>query len=290
LAADYKKYKGNGDENEVVDPLPKKRRTFPHIFEIQFHRIVLDEAHVIRSSKTGLYKAAILLDAPRKLCLTGTPFVNKPTDIHSLLSFLGVQPLSHPKVFDRLVVTPIKKRREIGLATIRTTMAHVALRRIKAEVDESIDLVEKTVHYSTITFPPDNEHKEAYDDLYYAARNCFLGLLRQGDDFVLSRFMEILALVLRIRQSCVHLALIPSDYRDRAAEIRRECSAVDADGEGSIAELGKEEGEELLERLQGNELSLSFLMYCSKISLFLFAFQRLFSAESRAGGMYSMLR
>jgi len=141
LASDYKQLIGDPDENQVQSlPAKKKRKKGLCILDLMFHRCVLDEAHIIRSSSTWLYKAAMYIQADRRLCLTGTPFVNKPTDIHSLLSFLSVQPLSSPEMFRKFVITPIQERKEIGLATIRTTMAHIALRRVKSQVRSSFVL------------------------------------------------------------------------------------------------------------------------------------------------------
>lgn len=198
---------------------------------------------VIRNSKTGIFKAASSLVASRKLCLTGTPFVNKPTDIHSLLKFLGVQPLADEKMFNSLIYDPIKNRHEIGLTRIRTTMAYIALRRDKKKVDADIKMAEKVVMHVKVPFPENSEHKLTYDVLYKTARAYFESLLHDEDTNAMMHFMEILALVLRIRQSCCHLALVPGDYRKRAAELL-----------GSVKEgagLGKEEGVTLLEHLQG---------------------------------------
>lgn len=47
------------------------------IFDQVFHRIVLDEAHTIRSINKRFFKATFSLKAEHKLCLTGTPFVNR---------------------------------------------------------------------------------------------------------------------------------------------------------------------------------------------------------------------
>lgn len=47
------------------------------IFDIHFHRIILDEAHTIRNSDTARFKSTMLISADYKLCLTGTPYVNK---------------------------------------------------------------------------------------------------------------------------------------------------------------------------------------------------------------------
>jgi SNF2-related domain len=64
--------------------------------------------------------------------------VNRPEDIHSLLSFLDVQPLCKLSVFKRCVSEPIQERKDVGLATLRTTMAHIALRRTKAAVESVV--------------------------------------------------------------------------------------------------------------------------------------------------------
>jgi len=71
--------------------------------------------------------------------ITGTPVVNRAEDVHSLLSFLGVEPLDNNTVFRR-ANTPqqpmMKNGNEIGLLTrLRTCMGFVSLRRSKQKVD-----------------------------------------------------------------------------------------------------------------------------------------------------------
>lgn len=100
LAADYDSY-GKGEPK-------KKKAKRESIFDIDFHRIVLDEAHIIRNSKTRSFKAVSLIKADNKLALTGTPFVNTADDIYSLLCFLGVEPLNEKTIFTRAITQPIK--------------------------------------------------------------------------------------------------------------------------------------------------------------------------------------
>jgi SWI/SNF-related matrix-associated actin-dependent regulator of chromatin subfamily A3 len=165
----------------------------------------------IRNSKTGFFKAITQLHAERKLCLTGTPFVNKPDDIHSLLAFLGVQPLCKKQVFKTAVTQQIANRKEAGLATVRTTMVYIALRRKKSEVESTIKLVSKDVQQRYITFP-EGDHKTIHDVLFVSARSAFLGLLRLGDDQVVNNFMALLELLLRVRQACCHAELVPVSH------------------------------------------------------------------------------
>jgi SNF2 family DNA or RNA helicase len=78
LASDYKTWVEvmEGDaEQDLGARSKKKRRKAPHIFELEFHRIVLDEAHIVRNSQACLWKAVMSLQSERKVCLTGTPFV-----------------------------------------------------------------------------------------------------------------------------------------------------------------------------------------------------------------------
>jgi SNF2-related domain len=101
-------------------------------------RPTLHTAHTIRNAESFFFKAVKEIKTVHRLCLTGTPFVNRPEDTHSLLSFLEVQPLCKLSVFKRCVSEPIYARKEVGLATLRTTMAHVALRRTKALVESVV--------------------------------------------------------------------------------------------------------------------------------------------------------
>jgi SNF2 family DNA or RNA helicase len=145
------------------------------------------------------------------------------------------------------VADPITERKEIGLQTIRATMKHISLRRIKDEVSLDVELVTKTVQKCYIKFPKDSEHKRVYDALYNTARHHFLTLLGQGRESVFLHFMELLTLVLRIRQSCCHLSLIPQDYRERAMNLE----GMEGGNAETMNKLSEDEGKTLLTLLNG---------------------------------------
>lgn len=54
-----------------------------------FGRIILDEAHVIKNSRTQLYGLVTQLRSHVKWCLTGTPISCKKKDLKTLVGFLG---------------------------------------------------------------------------------------------------------------------------------------------------------------------------------------------------------
>ncbi|KAK4492241.1 hypothetical protein RD792_003042 [Penstemon davidsonii] len=62
------------------------------LFSVRWFRVVLDEAHTIKSSKSQVSMAAAALAADRRWCLTGTPIQNNLEDVYSLLRFLKIEP------------------------------------------------------------------------------------------------------------------------------------------------------------------------------------------------------
>jgi len=221
------------------EPLKKKSRRSKCIFDIEFLRIVLDESHMIRSSKTSFFKACTHIHAERKLALTGTPFVNKPEDIQSLFSFLNLLPLADLGVFRRAISRPIKSGEDIGLSRLRASLSFVALRRSKGAA--KIELVQKEIQLHAIEFPQDHFDKELYEALYQTFRLAIRAMMDGDSPF--QKYSSILEVLLRMRQCCCSSTLVPKDRRDAALKAWRDhCS----DGNQL---LSAEEGQKLLEKL-----------------------------------------
>jgi SNF2 family DNA or RNA helicase len=73
-----KRAKGDPDMDFIPSPERQQKKTWPGawIHKMLFHRIVLDEAHIIRNGESQTFEAISNLVAIHKLCLTGTPFVS----------------------------------------------------------------------------------------------------------------------------------------------------------------------------------------------------------------------
>jgi len=243
LAADY-------DSSGKDDAAPKKKKKKAKrqklgesIFDIDFHRIVLDEAHTIRNSKTRSFKAVSLIKSERKLALTGTPLVNSSDDIFSIFSFLGVQPLDDKTIFTRAITQPIKNGDEMGLTRLRTAMSFLSLRRSKANVN--IKLVEKDVQLCSVEFVND-AHKQVYDALFGTVRVAMEAILGEEESKALKNYSVIFEKLLRLRQSCCSGLLLTQERRDIAIKVWEEMKASK-----TTKKLTAEEGLALLEKLKG---------------------------------------
>ena len=213
------------------------------IFDQNFHRIILDEAHMIRNASTLYFKGTKALTATHKLCLTGTPFVNHPRDIHSFLAFLDVAPYNNIETFNLNVVEPIEERKEVGLARLRVLMGAIAIRRTKKEVDEAIKLPEKSVQIRKIIFPEACEHKEISEMVYRICRAAFIALTKSEGGKIRGNAIRLFGMVLRVRQSCCDANLIPIEVREEVTSVWEQFHDFDLD------DLDEEDGMNLSDKL-----------------------------------------
>jgi len=155
------------------------------------------------------------LQAENKLALTGTPYVNKPADLYSLFAFLDMPPLSDKQLFKTMVADPITNRREIGLARLRTVMSHLALRRTKAILTDTIKLPPKHVVVRQCEWEGEGFHGATHEHLYQMARASYSALLQLKAQKQLDKgsFMQFISLVQKVRQVRISAACIVSLFR-----------------------------------------------------------------------------
>ncbi|PLW47610.1 hypothetical protein PCANC_18673 [Puccinia coronata f. sp. avenae] len=73
------------------NPLRTNQNTIESL-NMEWYRIVLDEAHMIRNPETNQTINIQRLRTSFVLCLSGTPFQNRVTDIQSLITLLKIWP------------------------------------------------------------------------------------------------------------------------------------------------------------------------------------------------------
>ncbi|CAI9105535.1 OLC1v1004474C1 [Oldenlandia corymbosa var. corymbosa] len=180
------------------------------LFSVRWFRVVLDEAHTIKSSKSQISSAATALVADRRWCLTGTPIQNNLEDLYSLLRFLRVEPWASWAWWNKLVQKPFEEGDERGLKLVQSILKPIMLRRTKSSTDKEgrpiivLPPADIQVMYCELT----EAERDFYDALFKRSKVKFDQFVEQGR--VLHNYASILELLLRLRQCCDHPFLVMS--------------------------------------------------------------------------------
>lgn len=165
--------------------------------KILFDYVILDESQAIKNPASKVTKAAGLLVAKNRLCMSGTPLQNNTFDIFAQMNFLNPGLLGSMEFFRNEFATPIDKFGEQEQKDhLRKLLYPFILRRTKEQVAK--DLPEKT---ETILFC---EMQPAQRKIYDAYRNSYrdkiLGTIdEQGID---KSQLTILQGLMKLRQIC----------------------------------------------------------------------------------------
>lgn len=195
----------------------------------EWGRVVLDEAHIVRSQRTARAKAVNLLEADVRWCLTGTPIVNKVEDVYSAIAFLRLSPFDDHAWFNRTVMRPIRKGEVEGLERLSGIMSLFCLRRTK---DQKIDgkpllrLPERDFVVRRVPLLP--KDRALYERLFKLGQQ---RMDKLSDSDVLQNYASVLLLLLRLRQLCCHGDLVPDDVEAAVSQLFT--SVKDASGDVS---------------------------------------------------------
>lgn len=181
----------------VLTTYPLIVRDHATLTKQEFHIIVLDEAQIIKNSRS---KAALYLnkmDAKHRLCLTGTPLENHLGELWSLFNFLMPGFLGDQAQFTRLFRTPIEKYQDQERRNQLTErLRPFLLRRTKQSV--ALDLPDKNEIICSIDL------EDVQRDLYESIRlslneTVYEAIEKKG--FANSHLI-ILDALLKLRQIC----------------------------------------------------------------------------------------
>ncbi|KAI0152567.1 SNF2 family N-terminal domain-containing protein [Hypoxylon sp. NC0597] len=193
---------GFPDEGIVMRKGMRSRRA-GLLHDIDWHRVVLDEAHIVRNRSTKSFQAVNMLKAKHRWCLTGTPIQNRLDDLGALVEFLKVDPFDNPSTFRNTFLSPIDSGEKSGWERLRSLIRSIALRRTKKALDGDLSLPARreTVHWINL----DNEERA----LYNLVKKHFALAINSG-----APVMNTFQFILRLRQICNHGSdLLPQSLR-----------------------------------------------------------------------------
>ncbi|TKA33210.1 hypothetical protein B0A50_00763 [Salinomyces thailandicus] len=216
LAAELKKLetfelRKKNDPN--AHPYPKEKCVLIG-HDAHWFRVVLDEAQCIKNRSTATARAAFLLSAKYRFCMTGTPMMNHVDELFSLVHFLRIRPYCRWDKFRMDFSNPLKKSREsskaAAMSKLQALIKAILLRRTKQSMYEGRPILVLPDRNTDIGNPEFNESElDFYSALEKNTRIKFNKYYNEGT--VGKQYTEILVLLLRLRQACCHPHLI-KDY------------------------------------------------------------------------------
>ncbi|AGE56351.1 ATP-dependent helicase [Paramecium bursaria Chlorella virus NE-JV-1] len=154
------------------------------LLSYKFDRIVVDEAHIIRNKKTKSYKLISRIISDVKWLLTGTPVVKDEKNFTTLLNFIGI---------------------------FQVSLSYAAKKYLYRVVKEDVfDLPTLTIQDLRSDFQSDLE-KEVYEELLMEGRAVSKAYKAYSDA---EGRMEMLKLLLRLRQCTTNINMIPIEDTD----------------------------------------------------------------------------
>ncbi|KAI8647231.1 SNF2 family N-terminal domain-containing protein [Parasitella parasitica] len=164
------------------------------LFDVDWHRIVLDESHKVRA-RTMLANAVISLRGKFKWCLSGTPFQNDITELYPIFEFLGIE-LDPKRKAEEEYVTDLLK-------------SHM-IRRTKASLRTKLTILPRQEQRFTLEFsPPERALYEYLERLLYHQ----IALMRKKGDRN-HQVVSTAILYLRLKQVCGHHMILMDKFPD----------------------------------------------------------------------------
>lgn len=175
--------------------------------QVQWHYLILDEAHNIRNFNSQRWQTLIRLRTRARLLLTGTPLQNDLAEVWALLTFLtaGDDERSHGKLEEFLGhwKDPVKEIFDQGVQKLTESAQRVVdqlhvslrpflLRRKKNEVEK--DLPKKTEH--VVVCKLSKRQRQLYQD--------YMGLAETKASLAKGNGVQAGAVLLSLRRVCNH--------------------------------------------------------------------------------------
>jgi non-specific serine/threonine protein kinase len=179
----------------------------------RFFYTILDESQNIKNPLAQSSKATRLVKAQHRLVLTGTPVENNTFELWSQFAFLNPGLLGSMDYFKREFAAPIESRGSDEMVKVLRKLVYpFILRRTKEQV--APELPPRTERLLFTDLEP--AQRKLYNQTRDYYRGMLLGLI--DSDGIQDVRMKILEGLLRLRQICIHPALVSDTYKGESAK------------------------------------------------------------------------
>ena len=233
----------------------KKRNA---LASVQWFRIVLDEAHQIRTTNTRASKACCALAAQRRWAVTGTPVQNSLHDLGALIKFLRIKPFDEPQNWAQYIMAPFKNANSDVLQHLRLLVDSITLRRMK----DNIEFTQRREQMIRLNF---SEDEEMIYKRFASQSNLQLKIMiKDGKGFKGKSYAHVLRSLLRMRLICAHGRELLSEDDIRELEGMDAGNAIEIEDEPQMREsfVSDKQAYDMLHVL--NESDMDRCMRCNE--------------------------
>jgi hypothetical protein len=178
------------------------------LMSVEFDYVTLDESQAIKNPSSKVTKAACLLNAKNRLCMSGTPLQNNTFDIFAQMNFLNPGMLGTMEFFRQEFAIPIDKFGEPDRKDhLRKILYPFILRRTKEQVAKDLPEKQEMILWCEM----EDEQRKIYDAYRNDFRDKILGTIQEQG--IQRSQLTILQGLMKLRQICDSPAILNEEEK-----------------------------------------------------------------------------
>jgi non-specific serine/threonine protein kinase len=205
------------DHNITITTYGTLRSDIKLLMSVEFDYVVLDESQAIKNPASKVTKAACLLNARHRLCMSGTPLQNNTFDVFAQMNFLNPGMLGTMEFFRQEFAIPIDKFGEADRKDhLRKILYPFILRRTKEQVAKDLPEKQEMILWCEM----EDEQRRIYEAYRNDFRDKILGTIQEQG--IQRSQLTILQGLMKLRQICDSPAILNEEEKFENHSIKLE--------------------------------------------------------------------
>ncbi|HZI53795.1 MAG TPA: SNF2-related protein, partial [Chitinophagaceae bacterium] len=196
------------DHDITITTYGTLRSDIKMLMSVSFDYVILDESQAIKNPSSKVTKAACLLNAKHRLCMSGTPLQNNTFDVFAQMHFLNPGMLGTMEFFRQEFAIPIDKFGEQDRKEhLKKILYPFILRRTKEQVAKDLPDKQEMILWCEM----EEEQRRIYDAYRNDFRDKILGTIQEQG--IQRSQLTILQGLMKLRQICDSPAILNEEEK-----------------------------------------------------------------------------